>query len=93
MVDVDQLRATQVAANALKPVGDWSDKPAVPATTVAATNESIYPMWVEVVGGTVTAVTIDGVSVGRTVGMFIVRPGGTISWTGSGAPTWKWFAL
>ena len=93
MVDVDQLATTLAAAERQKPVGDWASKPAVPATTVPATNESDHVMWVEVVGGTVTAVVVDGVTVGRTVGAFFVRPGSTIAITHSSAPTWKWFAL
>jgi len=93
MVDVDQLKTTLAAAELEKPVGDWSSKPAIPATTVEATNDSDYVMWVEVVGGTVTVVTVDGVSVGRVVGAFFLRPGSTIALTYSVAPTWKWFAL
>lgn len=93
MVDVDQLNTTLAAAEASKPTGDWTEKPDIPASTVAETNNSGHTMWVEVVGGTVTAVTVDGVSVGRVVGAFFVRPGSTIALTYSVAPTWKWFVL
>lgn len=93
MVDVEQLRTTMAADEATKPTGDWADKPAVPATTVAVTNDSRHTMWVEVVGGTVTVVTVDGASVGRVVGAFLLRPGSSIALTYSAAPTWKWFAL
>lgn len=93
-MDDTQLKTLLEVVNGDKPVGDWSDKPAIPASTVTATNDSQWNMWVEVTGGTVTAVTVDGVSVGRTSGMFIVRPGGTIAITYSVVPTsWKWFAL
>lgn len=93
MVDVDQLKTTLAAAEREKPTGDWVSKPAVPASTVAATNNSDHVMWVEVVGGTVTVVAVDAVSVGRTVGAFFLRPGSTIAITYSVAPTWKWFTL
>lgn len=91
MVDVSQLKTTLAAREAAVPTGDWTDKPAVPATTVPVTNESVYTMWVEIVGGTVTVVAIDGVTVGRVVGMFLLRPGSTIAITHSSPPTWKWF--
>ena len=94
MVDVAQLQTTLAAMESEKPVGDWSGKPAIPASTVEATNESNHLMWVEVVGGTVTVVAIDGVTTGRVVGAFFLRPGSTIAMTYSVVPTsWKWFVL
>lgn len=94
MVDVAQLNTTLAAAELDKPTGDWSGKPAIPASTVVATNDSDYLMWVEVVGGTVTVVAVDGVTTGRVVGAFFLRPGSTIAITYSVVPTsWKWFAL
>jgi hypothetical protein len=94
VVDVQQLQATMAAANDEKPTGDWSGKPAIPASTVAATNDSDHLMWVEVVGGTVTVVAVDGVTTGRVVGAFFLRPGSSIAITYSVVPTsWKWFAL
>lgn len=92
MVDVQQLRATQAAANDTVPKGDWVGKPAVPATTVNATNTSGHTMWVEIAGGTVTVVKVDGVTIGaRISGAFRVRPGSTIAITYSVVPTWQWF--
>lgn len=92
MVDVAQLRTTQAASDATRPRGDYTAKPAVPATTVAVENESGHVMWVEITGGTVTAVKVDTVTVGaRTSGMFLLRPGSSISITHSSAPTWQWF--
>jgi hypothetical protein len=74
------------------PLGDWADKPDVPASTVSAVNDSGFPMDVEVTGGTVTAVKVDGVTIGaRTSGSFRVRAGSSISITYSAAPTWQWF--
>jgi hypothetical protein len=92
MVDVQQLKATENARNSEIPLGDWSGKPAVAATTVAVENTSGYNMFVEVTGGTVTSIKVDGVTVGaRTSGLFYVRAGSTIAWAGSSAPTWQWF--
>ena len=94
MVDVQQLQTTMAALDTEKPDGDWTGKPAIPASTVAATNTSEFLMWVEVVGGTVTAVVVDGVTTGRTSGAFFLRPGSTIAITYSVVPTaWHWFAL
>lgn len=94
MVDVAQLNTTLAAAERAKPSGDWTDKPAIPASTVPATNDSEHLMWVEVTGGTVTVVAVDGVTTGRTSGAFFLRPGSTIAITYSVVPTsWKWFAL
>jgi len=91
-MDDQQLRTLQDYMNKRLPDGDWTDKPAVPASTVTATNTSEHPMFVEVAGGTVTVVKVDGVTIGaRTSGMFYVRPGSTIAITYSVAPTWQWF--
>jgi hypothetical protein len=93
-MDDSQLKTLLEVLNAQKPSGDWSGKPAIPASTVAATNTSDWDMWVEITGGTVTVVSVDGTSVGRTSGLFIVRRGQTIAITYSVVPTaWKWFAL
>lgn len=92
MVDVQQLRTTQAESEELVANGDWTSKPAIPASTVEVTNTSDFTMWVEIAGGTVTAVKVDAVTIGaRTSGMFLVRPGSKISITYSVAPTWQWF--
>jgi hypothetical protein len=94
MVDVDQLRTTQRASNAQHVLGDWTDKPDIAASTVDVENESGDTMWVEIAGGTVTAVKVDGVTIGaRTSGAFLVRAGSVISITYSAAPTWQWFRV
>lgn len=94
MVDVQQLRATMDSDNDGLARGDWAGKPAIPASTVAATNESGRLAWVEITAGTVTVVAVDGVTTGRTTGAFFVRPGSTIAITYSVVPTsWKWFLL
>jgi hypothetical protein len=94
MVDVAQLKTTQLAANDEIPAGEYAGKPAIPASTVVATNDSDYLMWVEIVGGTVTVVAVDGVTTGRTSGMFLLRPGVGIAITYSVVPTaWHWFPV
>lgn len=64
--------------------------PAVPGSTTPLTN----PFWrraeVQVHGGTVTVVAIDGVNQLNTSGSFTVPPGHTITLTYSVAPTWAW---
>jgi len=99
VTDDSQLRKLQAVENSENPLGDWTAKPAVPATGVAVTNNSGSPMVVEVSvnGATMTNVKVDGVIVGsgttpRTSGAFRVRPGSTIALTYSaGSPLWQWF--
>ena len=94
MTDNVQLKALQDYNEGFKPKGDWANKPAVPATTVTVENLTGYDFLVEVTGGTVTAVKVDGVTIGaRTSGSFLVRNESTIAWVGTGAPTWQWFYL
>jgi hypothetical protein len=64
--------------------------PAVPASTVAAPNPYTFPVQVVISGGTLTAVVVNGVTVGTTDGTYIVPVGGNISVTYSAAPTWVW---
>jgi hypothetical protein len=64
--------------------------PAVPLTTVPVTNTTGYEVSVDVVGGTVTVVTVNGSVVGAGDGAYIVPAGGTIALTYSAAPTWVW---
>lgn len=91
-MDSQQLDELLEHRNSRIPDGDWTGKPAIPASTVAATNTSKRAMFVEIAGGTVTVVKVDTVTVGaRTSGMFYVRPGSTIAITYSVAPTWQWF--
>ena len=57
------------------------------ATGVAAPNPNPVPVSVTVSGGTVTGISISGVSTGQTSGTFTVPAGGTIAVTYSVAPT------
>lgn len=91
-MDVEEYKTLLSVYQAAIPLGDWTNKPAVPATTVTAKNTTPYKMRVEIAGGTVTSVKVDGVTIGaRTSGSFLLRPGSTIAWIGSAAPTWQWF--
>lgn len=65
-------------------------QPAVPASTVAQQNPNGYPVNVVISGGTITAVTVNGVQVGTGAGTYLVSSGGTIAVTYSVAPTWVW---
>jgi hypothetical protein len=66
--------------------------PAVPATTVAATNGTGTVVAVTISGGTLTTpfVVINGTQAGTTAGTYLVPAGGTISIAYSAAPTWAW---
>lgn len=64
--------------------------PAVPLTTVTATNSTSASVQVVITGGTLTAVKVNTVTVGTTAGTYTVPAGGTISITYSSAPTWAW---
>jgi hypothetical protein len=67
--------------------------PAVPASTVNQRNTFWRDAAVTITGGTVTAVKVDGATVGATSGTVIVPNGKNISITYSAAPTWVWTLL
>jgi hypothetical protein len=64
--------------------------PAVALTGVPVTNSYHGTAQVVVTGGTLTGILVNGVTVGTTAGTYQVPAHGTISWTGSVAPTWAW---
>jgi hypothetical protein len=64
--------------------------PAVPLTTVAATNSTGTVVAVTISGGTLTSVVVNGTQAGTTAGTYLVPVAGTISITYSVAPTWAW---
>lgn len=69
----------------------WSEEtPAMPASTVPVTNATGQGMDVQIAGGTVTVITVNGVVTGLTSGTVYVPPGGTIAITYSVAPVWAW---
>ena len=67
--------------------------PGIPSSTVALAN----PFWrdcaVNITGGTVTVIAVDGQTTGLTAGTVVVPSGKTVTLTYSVAPTWKWTAL
>lgn len=70
--------------------------PAVPATTVTATNSNAFPVQVVIAanGATISAVTVAGSSVGSAAGTYVVPAGATIAISYTVAtPTWTWSAL
>jgi hypothetical protein len=69
-----------------------SAPPSVPATTVAITSPYPYLTCVTIAAGTLTAVVVNGVTVGTTAGTYAVPANGSISITYTAAPTWTWFA-
>src|SRR6266568_7774111 len=75
------------------PVGFSVSQPAIPASTTPITNNSGVDCMVNIVGGTVTAITIGGTATGlAATGQTVHVPAGqTIAITYSAAPTWKWF--
>jgi hypothetical protein len=67
--------------------------PAVPASTVAATNNTGVPCLVQIKGGTVTVLAVDGVSLSLGGSIALVPAGSTITLTYAVAPTWTWYGL
>jgi hypothetical protein len=90
MVDVQQFNVTKNAADASAPSGVWAGAPSLAASTVEMENTSGFPVVVEVVGGTVTVVKVNGTTTGITAGSFRVRVGETLAITYSVAPTLTW---
>jgi hypothetical protein len=65
-------------------------QPSVPSSTVAQQNTNSYPVSVTITGGTLTAVIVNGITVGSGDGTYTVPAYGAISITYSVAPTWSW---
>jgi lysophospholipase L1-like esterase len=61
---------------------------AIPASTIAYTNNSLGNQQVIVGGGTVTVLAFNGTTTGLTNGSFILAPGDTLTPTYTIAPTW-----
>ena len=85
------LRSDTAATNgATLDCGNSFTTPSVPATTVPVTNTSPLPATVVISGGTVSNVTVNGVTVGTGDGTYTVPSGQAITLTYSAAPTWTW---
>ena len=67
--------------------------PGFPGSNSPVANTYNVPVLVTIIGGTLTNVLVNGVSVGTTAGTYTVPAGGTIAVVYSVAPTWNWFAL
>jgi hypothetical protein len=67
--------------------------PAVPASTVAATNTFPHAVLVTLRGGTVSAVAVDGVALSVLSSLVLVPAGKTIALTYAVAPTWTWYGI
>lgn len=70
--------------------GNGFSTPAVPASTTPVTNTSPLTATVVISGGTVTNVSVGGVTAGSGDGTYTVPAGVTIAVTYSVAPTWTW---
>jgi hypothetical protein len=96
-VAVSLLSGTVQAVLVTAPNPPVTATPAVPATTVAATNSNSFQVAVTIAanGATISAVTVTGGGAGGTAaGTYVVQPGGTIAISYTVAtPTWSWSAL
>lgn len=89
-MDVQEYTVTKAAADAEMPSGAWAAAPSLAASTVEMENTSGYPVWVDVVGGTVTVIKVAGETTGLTSGSFLLQTNQSIAITYSGAPTLSW---
>jgi hypothetical protein len=95
-VDVAVTGGTITAVAVSAPNPPVVNTPAVPATGVNATNSNSFPVLVVIGanGATITAVNVNGSSVGTAAGTYVVPAGGTINIAYTVAtPTWTWTAL
>jgi hypothetical protein len=67
--------------------------PAVPASTVAATNTFPHAVLVSLFGGTVTVVKVNNVTLSAFTPVVVVPAGQTITLTYAVAPTWAWYGI
>lgn len=68
--------------------------PALPASTVALTNPFSFAALVRIHGGTVTVVSVGGVTYATaSPALVYVDVSETIALTYSVAPTWEWFGV
>lgn len=91
-MDVQQYEATMAAVDAESPTGEWAGAPAIAASTVKMYNTSGHPLIVDIAGGTVTAVVVNGVTyksgnAAVTSGRFRLRRGASLAITYSVVPT------
>lgn len=78
-------------ANSLSAYNPVVSTPAIPASNSAVQNPNNEPIQVVITGGTITAVVVNGITVGSAPGTYFVPAYGAISITYSVAPTsWAW---
>lgn len=70
-----------------------ASNPGVPASLTPLVSTYGNPVFVTIIGGTMTNVTINGVTVGTGAGTYVLPAFGTIVMTYSIAPTWNWVAV
>lgn len=70
--------------------GVWTGKPSVPTSTTPQQNTAWRDAVVVVSGGTVSSISVDGVTQGVTSGPVFVPSGKNITLTYTVAPTWTW---
>jgi hypothetical protein len=90
-MDVAEYNKVKAAADELTPSGAWAGAPSLAATTVPMTNTSGRTVTVDISGGTVTVIKVNGTTTGFTTGSFRVRAGETLAITYSSAPTVAWY--
>lgn len=90
-MDLDQLHTLLDDETNNNPTGAWTEAPSLAATTVPMVNTSGSTVWVDVIGGTVTEIDVNGVSTGITAGSVRLLNGDSLAITYSGAPTLGWY--
>jgi len=73
-----------------QPIGTVA-APGIPASGTPLVNGFGRNAWVIVSGGTVSAISVDGVATGLTSGQILVPGGKTVTLTYTAAPTWAWW--
>lgn len=65
-------------------------QPAVPASGTAIQNLNTFPVDVQINGGTISNVAVNGINMFSATGLYLVPAGGSIAVTYTVAPTWVW---
>jgi hypothetical protein len=74
-------------------VGTGTAAPGVPGSNTPLVSTYNWSVLVQIIGGTMTNVSINGVTVGTGAGVYVLPPLGTIQMTYSVAPTWAWTVI
>ena len=87
------LRSSAISFTSLFENTATVSTPAVPASGTPVNSTFNQLVYVNIVGGTMTNVVVNGVSVGTGAGLYQIPALGYITLTYSVAPTWTWFSL